>query len=168
MIQPKVTKALWAMGAVVACALWLARPASAQPEDRGFEARTLVGSWTVVVTQVNCETGEDLGSPFFSMLTFGEGGILVETTSNPIFFPAVRGPGHGAWSNGTGRSFRAVSVALITLNGELIKTQTISQTIEFGEDPDTFKTTSATVTLVPAGGGPTISGCAIATGTRIK
>jgi hypothetical protein len=54
------------------------------------------------------------------------------------------------------------------LNGELIKTQTISQTIEFGEDPDTFKTTSATVTLVPAGGGPTISGCAIATGTRIK
>lgn len=168
MIRSTALKALCAMGTAVACILPLAPSAGAQPEDRYIEARTVVGSWTVQVTQVNCETGETLGGPFLSMLTFGEGGILLETTSNPMFFPAVRGPGHGVWSYGPNRSFKAVSVAFITLNGELVKTQTISQTIELGEDPDTFKTTSATVALVPAGGGPTISGCAVATGTRIK
>ncbi len=156
------------MGTAVVCALSLAPSALAQPKDRDIEARTLVGSWTVQVTQVNCESGETLGSPFLSMLTFGDGGVMLETTSNPMFFPAERGPGHGVWSYVRGRSFKAVSVAFITLNGELAKTQTISQTIEFGEDPDTFKTTSAAVTIVPADGGPTISGCAIATGTRIR
>ena len=168
MIRSTALKALCAMGTAVVCALSLAPSAGAQPKDRYIEARTLVGSWTVQVTQVNCETGETLGSPFLSMLTFGDGGVLLETTSNPMFFPAVRGPGHGVWSYVPDRSFKAVSVAFITLNGELVKTQTISQTIELGEDPDTFKTTSATVALVPAGGGPTISGCAVATGTRIK
>jgi hypothetical protein len=168
MMKSKALKALLTVGTAFACALSLAQSVSAQPEDRDFEARTLVGSWTVQVTQVDCQTGEALGSPFFSMLTFGPGGILLETTSNPMFFPAVRGPGHGVWSHGLDRSFKAVSVAFITLNGVLVKTQTITQTIELGEDPDTFKTTSASVTLVPAGGGSTISGCAIASGTRIK
>jgi hypothetical protein len=168
MIRSIALKSLCVLGTVVACALPFAPSASAQPEDRNFEARTLLGSWTVQVTQVNCETGEALGSPFLSMLTFGEGGILLETTSNPMFFPAVRGPGHGVWSYAPNRSFKAVSIAFITLNGELVKTQTINQTIELGEDPDTFKTTSASVAVVPAGGGPTISGCAIATGARIK
>jgi hypothetical protein len=102
------------------------------------------------------------------MLTFSRGGTLLETTANPMFFPAVRGPGHGVWSHANDRTFKAVSVAFITLNGALAKTQTIRQTIKMGDDPDTFKTSSATVLIVPAGGGPNISGCASAIGTRIK
>ena len=161
----KVTFALLAVGA---CALSLAKIAAAQTEDWDDEARSIEGSWTVQVTQVNCQTGDALGSPFYSMLTFSRGGTLVETTANPMFFPAVRGPGHGIWSHGYDHSFKAVSVAFITLNGALVKTQTIRQTIKMADDPDTFKTTSATVLIVPAGGGSNISGCATATGTRIK
>jgi hypothetical protein len=157
---------LLALTAAGACAGSLT--ASAQTENREFEGRTLEGSWTVQVTQLNCETGAPLGNPFFSLLTFAKGGTLVETTSNPMFFPAVRGPGHGVWSYSDDHSFKAVSVAFITLDGALVKTQTISQTIEMREGPDTFKTTSASVVLVPVAGGPTITGCATAVGKRIE
>jgi len=168
MTKPKGFKALRTGIAGAACALSLAQATWAQPEDRDPEARTLEGSWTVQVTQVDCQSGAALGSPFLSMLTFGRGGILLETTSNPMFFPALRSPGHGVWSYSPDRSFKAVSVAFITLNGKLAKTQTITQKIELGEDRDTFKTTSASMSLVSADGEPTISGCAIASGKRIK
>jgi hypothetical protein len=164
----KSWKAIFAPLAIGACVLSLTQIAGAQTEDWDNEARTLEGSWTVQVTQVNCQTGDALGSPFYSMLTFNRGGTLVETTANPMFFPAVRGPGHGVWSHGYDHSFKAVSVAFITLNGALAKTQTIRQTIKMGDDPNTFKTTSATVLIVSVGGGPNISGCASAIGTRIK
>lgn len=120
---------------VCVCAISLAPAAGAQTKDWDSEARGLEGSWTVQVTQVNCETGAALGSPFLSLLTFAQGGTLVETTSNPMFFPAVRGPGHGVWSHLDRRLFKAVSVAFITVNGALASTQTISQTIEMGMTP---------------------------------
>jgi hypothetical protein len=140
------------------CALLLAGAAGAQSE----------GSWTVKVTQQNCTTGDPVGEPFLSLLTFSRGGTLVESTSNPMFFPAVRGDGHGVWSATGRQTYRAVSIAFITLNGELAKTQTITQKIEMGADPNTFEVPSASVVFVPADGGPTITGCATATGKRIE
>ncbi len=160
-----IWRAVLALVAAGTCAGSLT--AVAQTENREFEGRTLEGSWTVQVTQLNCETGAPLGSPFLSLLTFAKGGTLVETTSNPMFFPAVRGPGHGVWSYSNDRSFKAVSVAFITLDGALVKTQTISQTIET-DGPNTFKTTKASVVFVPVAGGPTITGCATAVGKRIE
>ena len=74
-----------------ACALLLAGAAGAQTENWGPEAGGLEGSWTVKVTQHNCATGDPVGEPFLSLLTFSRGGTLVESTANPMFFPAVRG-----------------------------------------------------------------------------
>jgi hypothetical protein len=150
------------------CIFSLVEAASAQTDDWDFAARRLEGSWTVQVTQRNCQTGAAMGAPFFSLLTFGRGGTLVESTVNPMFFPAVRGPGHGVWSHAGHRTYRALSVAFITSNGVLVKTQTITQTIQMGDNPNSFTTPSASVVFVPADGGPTITGCATATGTRIE
>jgi hypothetical protein len=150
------------------CALSFAGTASAQTEDWDFGGRRLEGSWTVQITLQNCQTGAAMGNPFFSLLTFARGGTAVETTANPMFFPAVRGPGHGVWSHTGPHTFRAVTVAFITSSGVLVKTQTITQTIEMGDDPDSFTTPSASVVFIPTDGGPTITGCATATGTRIK
>lgn len=168
MMRIKGLRAIFALVVAGASAISFAQSAAAQTEDWDLDARNLEGSWTVQVTQVNCETGAALGSPFYSMLTFVRGGTLLETTANPMFFPAVRGPGHGVWSHSYGDTFKAVSVAFITLNGALVKTQTITQTIKLGDDRDTFKTTAAGVLIVPVGVGVTISGCAIAEGKRIK
>jgi hypothetical protein len=167
-MKSNICKALFTLVITGVCVLSLAEAASAQTDDWDFGARRLEGSWTVQVTQRNCQTGDAIGAPFYSLLTFARGGTLVESTVNPMFFPAVRGPGHGVWSHTGYRTFRALSVAFITSNGVLVKTQTITQTIEMGNDPNSFTTPSASVVFVPAGGGPTITGCATATGTRIE
>lgn len=163
-MKSAIWRALLALAATGACACSLT--AAAQTENRELEG--LEGSWTVQVTQVNCETGAPLGSPFLSLLTFAKGGTLVETTSNPMFFPAVRGPGHGVWSYSKDHSFKAVSVAFITMDGALVKTQTISQSIEMKDGPNSFRTTSASVVFVPVAGGPSVTGCATAVGKRIE
>jgi hypothetical protein len=150
------------------CALLLAGSAGAEMETWAPEGGGLEGSWTVKVTQHSCATGDPVGEPFLSLLTFARGGTLVETTSNPMFFPAVRGAGHGVWSATGRQTYRALSIAFITQNGVLAKTQTITQKIEMGADPNTFEVPSASVVFVPADGGPTVTGCATATGKRIE
>jgi hypothetical protein len=163
-----VYRGFFALVIAGACVLSLTGAVWAQTEDLALGAPRLEGSWTVEVTQRNCQTGDPVGNPFFSLLTFVRGGTLLETTSNPMFFPAVRGPGHGVWGATSRQTFRAVSIAFITSNGELVKTQTITQTIEMGRDRNSFETTSASVVFVPVDGGPTITGCATATGKRIE
>jgi hypothetical protein len=148
--------------------LSFAGSAGAQSEAWDHGAGRLEGSWTVKVTQHNCQTGDPVGDPFLSLLTFSQGGTLLESTANPMFFPAVRGDGHGVWSATDHQTYRAVSTAFITSNGKLVSTQTITQKIEMGTDPNTFETPSASVVFVPANGGPTITGCATATGSRIE
>jgi hypothetical protein len=167
-MKSKIYKPLFTLLTAVVCGLTFAQTASAQTEDWDFGARQLEGSWTVQVTQRDCKTGAALGNPFESFLTFARGGTLLETTANPMFFPAVRGPGHGVWSHTNHHKFKAVSIAFITVNGVLVRTQTITQTIEMGNDPNKFTTPSASVVFVPADGSATITGCATATGKRIE
>ena len=150
------------------CVLSFAGSAGAQSEAWDHGASRLEGRWTVKVAQQDCQTGDPVGDPFFSLLTFTQGGTLLESTANPMFFPAVRGDGHGVWSATGHQTYRAVSTAFITSNGKLVNTQTITQKIEMGADPNTFETPSASVVFVPANGGPTITGCATATGSRIE
>jgi hypothetical protein len=163
-----VCVAFYRLVAAVACALLLAGAAGAETENWAPEAGGLEGSWMVKVAQNNCATGDPVGEPFLSLLTFSRGGTLVESTANPMFFPAVRGDGHGVWSATGRQTYRALSTAFITLNGVLAKTQTITQKIEMGSDPNTFEVPSASVVFVAADGGPTITGCATATGKRIE
>jgi hypothetical protein len=162
-----ICKTLSRAMAVALCGLALAATASAQIEDWDFGARRLEGSWKVQVTLKNCGTGAPMGPAFDSLLTFARGGTMTESTASPAFFPAVRGPGHGVWSNSYGHhAFKAVTVAYITLNGALQRTQTIRQTIVVN-DADSF-TSTATVNFVFADGSPAINACATATGQRIE
>jgi hypothetical protein len=138
--------------------------ASAQGDDSN--GKRLEGSWKVQIVVTDCNLGTALTPPFLSLLTFGRGGTLVETTSNPSFYPAVRGPGHGVWAVAPGGAFQATSTAFITLNGVLQRIQTIDQTIELISH-DVLHTTSATVTFYNPAGGVLAQGCASATGTRI-
>jgi hypothetical protein len=136
--------------------------AAAQAQGR------LEGTWAVTVTQQDCQSGAQIGDPFLSLLTFAEGGTMTETTSNPMFYPSERGPGHGVW-HATGRkTYKASSIALITLNGALTTMQTIAQTIAIGDDPDTFQTTKATVKFLTPDGTVVRTGCATAVGARFQ
>jgi hypothetical protein len=77
--------------------------ALAQLENReeGTNGTRLVGTWLVQVTPHNCQTGVQSES-FQSILAIGAGGIVIDTTGNPIFQPGQRTSGLGIWKH-TGR-----------------------------------------------------------------
>jgi hypothetical protein len=162
---------------VLAAASLAALPATARAHDdndRHAAGRALEGTWTVQVTQRDCTSGTPIGVPFYSLLTFNQGGTMTETTANAMFFPAVRGPGHGGWSHIKGggygdasdRRYQAKSLALITSNGVLTQEQIIRQNIQMGNNPNTFQTTSASVEFYAPDGTLVRKGCATAQGTR--
>jgi len=153
----------WMTAATLACASSMAVYAS----DGGDGPNGLAGTWQVQVTLRNCQSGAPIGAPFYSLLTFADGGTLTESTANPLFYPAVRGPGQGVWSrNRHGKQYSASSIAFITMNGGLVKTQKITQTIDMGPGQDDFVTPHATVEFFDPVGNLLNSGCATAMGKR--
>ncbi|MCK7510156.1 MAG: hypothetical protein MZV70_43040 [Desulfobacterales bacterium] len=81
--------------------------------NHGLDAKALVGTWRVTVKTYPCANPNATNPAFVSLLTFGEDGSLIETTSSPQFQPGQRSTGHGFWER-TGRgSYRAVSEAFI-------------------------------------------------------
>ncbi len=136
------------------------------------EAKTkLVGTWLVTVTQVDCQSGTQLGPPFTSLLTFAQGGTMNEDTENPAFGRGQRGGGQGMWSN-TGRStYSAKSLALIKYTtppnqkthnpGFTAGQQSISQNITFDDETGQWSST-ASVTFADIHGNVYRQGCATA------
>ena len=55
-------------------------PAFAQSGARKETKTQLVGTWQVQVTQIDCQSGQQLGPPFTSLLTFAQGGTMNEDT----------------------------------------------------------------------------------------
>jgi hypothetical protein len=153
---------------ILAGALALTSTANAAPQPHNGSSSTfnLRGTWTVQVQLVDCTTGNPLGSPFPSLLSFAHGGTLTETTSNPSFFPSERSPGHGNWSVNK-NIYSAASTAFVTLNGALQMTQLIKQTITMGGSSDAFDSVAA-VQFFDPNGNLIKSGCATATGARFK
>jgi hypothetical protein len=139
----------------------MAAPSPA-PESK---ARRLEGTWQVQVTLRNCQTGAVLRTaPAF--LTFASGGTLVETTT--VFSSSQRGPGHGFWEHTGGKTFKAVSKAFFfNPDGTWAGTQTLTQQIEFADDPDAFNSTATTEVVAP-NGTVILSGCATAVAHRME
>jgi hypothetical protein len=135
----------------------------AMPADS--KSRRLEGTWQVQVTLQNCQTSATIRTaPAF--LTFAQGGTLVETTA--VFSSAQRSPGHGFWEHTGGKTFKAVSKAFFfNPDGALAGTQTITQQIEFDEDPDVFNS-NATTEIVAPNGSVILSGCATAIAHRME
>ena len=150
-----------------ACAIACTAASSADAFNRQSDSNDLEGTWQVQVSLHDCQSGAAIGAPFYSLLTFANGGTLVETTANSMFFPAIRGPGHGVWSRGAHRGqYRAASLAFVTLNGALVKTQKISQTIVMEPGGDDFTTPRADIAFYDPTGNLVATGCATAIGTR--
>jgi hypothetical protein len=160
-------KGSYAAALAVGLVLSLGQSAVAWSGGRVSENRNLEGTWTVQVTLVDCTTGGQLGNPFPSLLTFAGGGTETDTTANPAFYPSERSPGHGIWSRLDSRNFTTTSMAFITLDGALVKTQKITQAIQFGDSRDSFNS-SATVEFFDPNGNLLGTGCATATAQRFK
>ncbi len=153
------------MNRILPLVVTLAIAGAAHAGDQERSGR-LEGTWLVTVTLTSCATGEPIGSPFVSMLSFGRGGVLVETTANPAFFPAVRSAGHGIWTSEGGESYRASSTAFISRDGVLVQTQTISQNIEMASRDEFFSV--ASIEFRDPSGALVRTGCATASARRYR
>ena len=161
------TKYLKGLVVLALMAFGISSAQAAYHPDDDWQAERLVGSWIFQISLQDCSLGTPIGAPFFSLLTFNRGGTVTETTANPMFFPAVRGPGHGIWKHDGHYHFEAATTAFITVNGALTRTQTITQTIELQGD-DSLKTTKASVKFFSPSGSLLMTGCAAATAKRME
>jgi hypothetical protein len=142
--------------------------ASAQSTKAIASSKPLLeGSWRIQVSLKDCDTGVALGSPFNSFSTFARGGTVVDSAANPMFFPAVRSTGHGVWKRTGWRAYSTSSIAFLTVNGALVKTQVITQKIKFGDNPDGYWS-DATVQFFDPAGTVVASACASATAQRFE
>jgi hypothetical protein len=83
----------------------------AQPSDS--QARTVHGVWNMVVTVRSCDTGDALGPPFRSLVTFHQGGTISESVGSLSFEPNQRTAAHGLWTHDGGQSYRLRMIAAI-------------------------------------------------------
>ncbi len=151
-----------------ACAITTFAGASTPDTESAFYGRGLVGTWQVKVTLQNCSTGVQIGMPFDSLLTFADGGTLTETTANAMFYPAIRGPGHGYWNRTGRRHFTAATLAYVTVNGALTKIQKITQSIVLGPKSDELSVPQADIRFFDPAGNVLMTGCASAVGVRFE
>jgi len=139
------------------------------------QAMSIEGVWVVRVTTRDCATGNPLGLPFNSLLTFGKDGSLIESTGALAFAPGQRTNAHGAWRRLGAQTYAQSVMAIIRFTtdpvppfnpGFLAGAQTIDQTIEQSA-PDAF-TSSGTTTFYDENGDPYRNGCATAIGRRYQ
>lgn len=144
-----------------------------------YHEHELEGTWQVTVQLNNC-SGATMGGPFSSLLTFAQGGTMIEDTTNPSFAAGQRGTGHGVWEFQGHHTYLAKSIAFINFTttpppppGFNAGTQTITQTIEFASGPDQWAS-DATIQFADTPTTPGTPGtvyrqaCATATATRFE
>lgn len=166
-MRSNIWKASWLLAVAV-----MALPAFGQSVAHPETKTKLVGTWQVQVTQVDCQSGSQLGPPFTSLLTFAQGGTMNEDTLNPAFGHGQRGGGQGMWSSTGQSTYTAKSVAFIKYTtppnqkkhdpGFDAGQQTISQDITFNDQTGQWSST-ASVTFADMSGNVYRQGCATAT-----
>lgn len=142
---------------------------SAQDNDnellRNGNGRTLVGSWDVLVTARDCETG----TPFFSfpaMITYNRGGTMQESDLGGPGL--VRLLGHGVWERQHGREYSA-AFRFLNFNPDrtFAGTNVIRSAISLSQSDNEYTSTS-TLEVLDANGNVISTGCATATATRFQ
>ncbi|HMI53334.1 MAG TPA: hypothetical protein VK525_17605 [Candidatus Saccharimonadales bacterium] len=181
----KATKSLYVLGAVLLVGSVVSiseRNSSASPAPanfRGndfFHGKELVGTWRVTVQQYNCQTHAPVAGPFAALLTYADGGTMTGSTTNPAFAIGQRGPDQGIWSQEGRRTYISKDSSFLFFTtapnppanpGFSAGQQTLTQTIEFKNDPDQFES-DATVEFTDMTGKVYRQGCASATATRYE
>lgn len=141
-----------------------------------FHGAPLQGVWGVEVTRRNCDDPSvTLGPPFRSIVTFAEGGTIVESAGALGFAPDQRSIGHGTWSRTGRHTYRQRMLALILFDtpanppaspGFFQGWQTVTHTVTV-HDQDNF-TSSGRNWFYRADGTEYRSGCSTAVGQRFK
>jgi hypothetical protein len=142
--------------------------ARAQPLFHPGE-QTLVGTWRVEVTPIDCETRAPIAEPGIALHTYAPGGsVLVAAT--PI---AGRGPfvssGQGIWERTGGRRFRAFFIVFrFNQDGSLAGSFDVTNnTTALGEPADTFTEPDSRLRILDVDGTVIATACSSVIGRRV-
>lgn len=130
---------------------------NAQEEKSDERGRSVVGTWTTMVTPRNCQTGDPVAPAFPGILTFNDGYTLTGTSTTA---PAV----FGFWSSGHGwKNFKFAFISQRIAGGVFLGTQKVRQSATMSSNGRSFVSTG-TVEIIDALGNQVGSGCATSTG----
>jgi hypothetical protein len=176
-------KTLWmlatAMAIVGQAAVGTTAAGAGMAFGRSQAPAPLEGTWVVTIRPIFCDgpgAGNDIPgiTPVKSHLTFGRGGTLVESTSNPNLGVGSRSAGAGWWERTGQSSYQYAFQAFLVSPPDPYKTglQRIDQTMEFHGNDEW--TSSGTVRFFETfdlsdnpGLAPYRGGCARASGARM-
>lgn len=152
--------------AILTVALALASTTTAQ--SVASAPPSLQGTWRVQVTLYQCSEQQSPvpPPPFWSLVSFHQGGTETETTSNPGLQPGQRTAGEGFWRPTGANKYFSTSEAFILFDSSTVKkgVQKILQSIDL-KDQNHFSS-QATVKFFNADG-TTVTGCAKAQAVRL-
>jgi hypothetical protein len=105
--------------------------------DAKASASSLVGAWKVEVQFVNCERGDPMGTPFYSLLMFHRDGTATES---PVASLAGRTPSYGTWTRTSGNDFASYTqFGVLDANGAAIAYQELERMITLSKDGQTIE-----------------------------
>jgi len=134
------------------------------PDERR-NARDLEGSWNVLVTIRNCQTGAAIVT-FPAMNTFMQGGTMQEFSTGAA--PLTRGPGHGVWRHQSGRRYSfAFQFFRFNADGTYAGLTRARRQVELSRSGDSY-TASAAIEVFNTGGILVATACATETATRFE
>jgi hypothetical protein len=147
----------------VSAQIWVSAQDKSNEDNEDHQG--IVGSWNVQVKIRDCQTGAVLGT-FPAMITYNEGGTLLEAANNPDSF--YRTPGQGVWKHQNGRTYSsAFHFFRFNADGTPAGTALIRRRSELNRSGNSFTSTSTFEFFDPAGNS-FVSGCATETATRFE
>jgi len=99
--------------AAVLFALLLSAVALAGSGGGQGKGSRFVGTWSIVVTPRNCETGAQVAPTIRSLATVAEGGTLIVSNASLSFAPNQRSESHGVWHQLSAGVFEMHTAALL-------------------------------------------------------
>jgi len=112
------------------------------PQENVRQGNSLVGSWDVVVTVRNCETGGAIFS-FPAMITYNQGGTMNESDLGAPGLTRLHG--HGTWSRGRAKDYSA-SFRWLNFNPDrsFAGTNIVRSAVRLSNDGNSYTSTDTT------------------------
>jgi hypothetical protein len=132
--------------------------------------RDLVGSWDVIVTPRDCETGNPapFPPPFYGMQTYNLGGTMMESDPGNLSAPSTNVGGQGIWARSGGREY-SVAFRYFRFNpdGTPAGKDVIRDVVLLDRGGNTY-TSTGTIEIFDPAGNLVFTGCATTTATRFN
>ena len=133
-------------------------------DDEGRGSRAIEGTWNVLVTIRNCETGAPVAT-FKAMNIFIQGGSVIDTNAAPT---ATRGPGFGSWEFVGDHDFRStLRFYIYNPDGSFAGVRRLAQVYSMGADNNSWESTVA-ITVFDAAGNMIATACGTAIASRTE